>query len=79
MSFDVYSPKELSNVLTGLALLTPVKKTKKHPLWPPDIKTDRYPTSGIELAAKAHRALQREYAHFNAKRLHELEPKTFLW
>ena len=54
-------------LLTGLVLLVPVKRPKNDPLCPPEIKTDRYPTSGIELTAKAQRALQREGAHFNEK------------
>ena len=63
----------LPSLVWGKSLLGPVKRPKNDPPWPPEIKMNRYPTSGIELAAKAKRALQREVP------LHELEPKTYLW
>ena len=49
-------------VLIGLLLLAPVNNGKKRSSMVPRIETDRYPASGIELAAKAQRARYREKA-----------------
>ena len=48
---------------------------------PPDIETDRYPTSVTELMAKAQRALQREdlYTNSNPRRIFgDISPNRYV-
>ena len=68
--------------LTGLLLLAPVKRPKKRYTMALGIETDRKPTSGIKLAAKAQRARYREglYPISNPRRIFsDISPNRYSW
>ena len=70
-----------NKVLTGLLLLAPEKMPKNRFTMAPEIKTDRYPTLGTKLKAKAQRALQREglYTNLNPRRIFgDISPNCYV-